>query len=52
MTIQNIMKDTRTAMDKALEAAKREFSTIHAGKAHDDVRLLGYGGVLPLPRRG
>ena len=45
--IQQIMKDTRTAMEKALEAAKREFSGIHAGKASptmlDSVRVEVYG---------
>jgi ribosome recycling factor len=45
--IQQIMKDTRTSMDKALEAAKREFSGIHAGKASptmlDSVRVEVYG---------
>jgi ribosome recycling factor len=45
--IQQIMKETRTAMDKALEAAKREFSGIHAGKASptmlDSVKVEVYG---------
>ena len=45
--IQQIMKDTRTAMEKALDAAKREFSGIHAGKASptmlDSVRVEVYG---------
>ncbi len=45
--IQQIMKDTRTSMEKALEAAKREFSGIHAGKASptmlDSVRVEVYG---------
>ncbi len=45
--IQQIMKDTRTAMDKALDAAKREFSGIHAGKASptmlDSVKVEVYG---------
>jgi len=46
-TIQQIMKETRTAMDKALDAAKREFSGLHAGKASptmlDTVRVEVYG---------
>ena len=41
--IQSIIKDTRTSMEKALESAKREFSTIHAGKESpsmlDNVRV-------------
>jgi len=52
MTIQNIMKDTRTAMDKALDAAKREFSTIHAGKASpsmlDTVKVEMYGTSMAM----
>jgi ribosome recycling factor len=45
--IQQIMKETRTSMDKALEAAKREFGGIHAGKASptmlDSVKVEVYG---------
>src|SRR5262245_27372668 len=52
MTIQAIMKDTRTAMEKALEAAKREFGGIHAGKASptmlDTVKVEMYGTVMAL----
>jgi len=52
MTIQNIMKDTRTAMEKALESAKREFSTIHAGKASpsmlDTVKVEMYGTSMAM----
>ena len=52
MTIQNIMKDTRTAMDKALDACKREFSTIHAGKASpsmlDTVKVEMYGTSMAM----
>ena len=51
-TIQNIMKDTRTSMEKALEAAKREFSGLHAGKASptmlDPVRVEMYGTTMSL----
>jgi ribosome recycling factor len=51
-TIQNIMKDTRTAMDKALESTKREFHTIHAGKASpsmlDTVRVEMYGTAMTM----
>ena len=50
--IQNIMKDTRTAMEKALESAKREFHTIHAGKASptmlDTVRVEMYGTTMSM----
>ena len=45
--IQQIMKETRTSMEKAVEAAKREFSGIHAGKASptmlDTVKVEVYG---------
>ena len=51
-TIQNIMKDTRTAMEKALESTKREFSTIHAGKASpsmlDTVKVEMYGTTMAM----
>jgi len=50
--IQQIMKDTRTAMEKAVEAAKREFSGIHAGKASptmlDPVKVEMYGTTMAL----
>ena len=32
-TIQNILKDSRAHMEKALEAAKHEFTTVRSGKA-------------------
>ncbi len=52
MTIQNIMKDTRTSMEKALESTRREFSTIHAGKASpsmlDTVRVEMYGTSMSM----
>jgi ribosome recycling factor len=51
-TIQNIMKDTRTAMEKAVDSTKREFSTIHAGKASpsmlDTVRVEMYGTTMSM----
>jgi len=51
-TIQQIVKDTRTAMEKELEAAKREFSGIHAGKASptmlDTVKVDMYGTTMGL----
>jgi ribosome recycling factor len=50
--IQNIMKETRAAMEKALESAKREFHTIHAGKASpgmlDTVRVEMYGTTMSM----
>lgn len=50
--IQPIMKETRTAMEKAVEAAKREFSGIHAGKASpnmlDTVKVEMYGTTMGL----
>ena len=51
-TIQNIMKETRTSMEKALESARREFHTIHAGKASptmlDTVRVEMYGTMMSM----
>lgn len=50
--IQQIMKETRTAMEKAVEAAKREFSGIHAGKASptmlDTVKVEVYGTLMAM----
>ena len=50
--IQNIIKDTRTHMEKALESTKREFSTIHAGKASpsmlDTVKVEMYGTMMSM----
>jgi ribosome recycling factor len=51
-TIQQIMKETRTSMEKALESTKREFNTIHAGKASpsmlDTVRVEMYGTTMSM----
>ena len=51
-SIQNIVKDTRTAMEKALDSAKREFHTIHAGKASpsmlDTVKVEMYGTSMSM----
>jgi ribosome recycling factor len=51
-TIQSIIKDTRTAMEKALDSTKREFHTIHAGKASpsmlDTVRVEMYGTMMSM----
>jgi len=50
--IQNIIKDTRTAMEKAMDSTKREFSTIHAGKASpsmlDTVKVEMYGTMMAM----
>lgn len=45
--IQNILKDCKVAMDKGVEAAKREFSSVRSGKANpsmlDTVKVEMYG---------
>lgn len=47
MTIQDILKDSRSAMDKAIENSKREFGSIRSGKASpnmlDTIRVDIYG---------
>jgi ribosome recycling factor len=52
MTIQIILKDARTAMDKGVEAAKREFASVRSGKASptmlDTVKVEMYGQYLPM----
>ena len=51
-TIPQILKDCRGGMDKAIEAAKREFSGIRSGKASpnmlDTVRVEMYGQQMQL----
>jgi ribosome recycling factor len=51
-TIQEIIKETRASMEKSLESCKREFSTIHAGKASpsmlDTVRVEMYGTQMAM----
>ena len=51
-TIQQIMKETRASMEKAVENTKREFHTIHAGKASptmlDTVRVEMYGTQMSM----
>lgn len=51
-TIQNILKDARSHMDKALDAAKHEFASIRSGKATpnmlDTVRVEVYGTAMTL----
>ncbi|HEY5085956.1 MAG TPA: ribosome recycling factor [Gemmatimonadaceae bacterium] len=52
MTIPEIVKDSRTAMDKAIENSKREFGSIRSGKASpnmlDTVRVEVYGQQMQL----
>jgi ribosome recycling factor len=52
MNIQNIIKDSRTAMEKSLDSTRREFGTIHAGKASpsmlDTVRVEMYGTQMSM----
>jgi ribosome recycling factor len=51
-TIPQIVKDSRTAMDKAIENSKREFSSIRSGKASpnmlDSIRVDVYGQQMQL----
>jgi ribosome recycling factor len=51
-TLQQILKESRAAMDKAIENTKREFSTIRSGKASpailDTVRVELYGTQMSL----
>ncbi len=51
-TIQDILKECRSAMDKALDNAKREFSNIRSGKASpnmlDSVRVEMYGTPMAM----
>jgi ribosome recycling factor len=51
-TIPQIMKECRAAMDKALESARRELSSIRTGKATpallDTVRVDAYGQSMPI----
>ena len=52
MTIPQIVKDARGAMDKAIENSKREFGSIRSGKASpnmlDTVRVEVYGQQMQL----
>ena len=51
-TIQQITKDSRTAMEKSLESSKRELASIRTGKAStsllDTVRVEVYGQTMPI----
>lgn len=50
--IQTILKDSRTAMEKGVEAAKREFSSVRSGKANpsmlDTVKVEMYGQLMAM----
>ena len=52
MTIQQITKDMRAAMDKGIESTRREFASIRSGKATpnmlDTVRVDMYGTAMAL----
>ncbi len=51
-TIPELLKQARDLMHKAVEATRREFSSIRTGKATtsllDTVRVEAYGGQVPL----
>ncbi len=51
-TIQTISKDCRAAMEKGVDAAKREFTTVRSGKANpsmlDIIKVEMYGSFLPM----
>ncbi len=51
-TIQSILKDCRAAMDKGVEAAKREFASVRSGKASpamlDTVKVEMYGQYMAM----
>lgn len=51
-TIAQILKDSKSGMEKALENSKREFSGIRSGKASpnmlDTIKVEAYGSMLPL----
>ena len=50
--IPQILKDTKSGMEKGLENSKREFSGIRSGKASpnmlDTIRVEAYGSMVPL----
>ncbi len=49
---QNILKDCKAAMEKGVEAARREFSSVRSGKASpsmlDTVRVEMYGQMMAM----
>ena len=52
LTLQDIVKQARAALDKAMESTRREFASIRSGKATtsllDLVRVQAYGNEMPL----
>jgi ribosome recycling factor len=52
VTIPQIVKECRTAMEKAVESARRELASIRSGKATpallDTVRVDAYGQSMPI----
>jgi ribosome recycling factor len=50
--IPNILKDCKTAMEKGVDAAKREFGTVRSGKASpnmlDQVKVEMYGQLMAM----
>lgn len=52
MTIQDILKNSRAAMDKGIEVTRREFGTVRSGKASpnmlDTVRVEMYGQQMSI----
>jgi ribosome recycling factor len=52
MSTGQILKDARAGMDKAIEAAKRDFTGVRSGKASptmlDSIKVEAYGSLLPL----
>jgi ribosome recycling factor len=56
MTLADHQKQARQSMDKAVEAVRREFSTVRTGKATtsllDLVRVEAYGSEVPLNQVG
>ena len=52
MTIQEILKNSRVAMEKGIEVTRREFGTVRSGKASpnmlDTVRVEMYGQQMSL----
>jgi ribosome recycling factor len=55
-TLAEHLKQAKQAMDKSIEAVKREFSTVRTGKATtsllDLVRVEAYGNEMPLNQVG
>jgi len=52
MSTQQILKDAKNAMDKGVEAAKREFASVRSGKASpsmlDTVKVEMYGQMMAM----